>query len=47
LTHAPRTLDEVVLAVAPAADLDVTLVLRAARQVQEQLESAAAHDRAA
>jgi HD-like signal output (HDOD) protein len=47
LTHAPQSLDAVVLAVAPAADLDVTLVLRAARQVQDQLDSATAHHRAA
>jgi HD-like signal output (HDOD) protein len=47
LFTAPQTLDDVVLSVAPAADLDVTLVLRAVRRVQEQLDSAAAHDRAA
>jgi HD-like signal output (HDOD) protein len=47
LMSAPDTLDTVALAMAEAADLDVTLVLRAARQVQEQLESALAHERAA
>jgi hypothetical protein len=46
LFNEPHRVDEVVLAVAPAAGLDVTLVLRAVRQVQEQLDSAAAHDRA-
>jgi len=33
--------------VAPAADLDVTLVLRAARQVQQQLDEALTHERCA
>jgi len=47
LSHAPDALDEVVLAIAPAADLDVTLVLRAVRQVQQQLEEAVAHERCA
>ena len=47
LFNAPQTLDDVVLAVAPAADLDVTLVLRAVRQVQQQLEEALAHERCA
>jgi HD-like signal output (HDOD) protein len=41
----PATLDEVVHAVAPQAHLDVTLVLRAMRQTQDQLESAAANHR--
>ena len=40
LMAAPETLDEVALAVAPQADLDPTLVLRAARQTQEQLAAA-------
>jgi hypothetical protein len=30
---------------APLADLDATLALRAARQIQEQLDEAAAHGR--
>jgi HD-like signal output (HDOD) protein len=46
LMTAPQTLDEVVMALAPAADLEVTLVLRAARQTLEQLENAAAQTRA-
>ena len=47
LMTAPDTLDTVAWALAPLADLDVTLVLRASRQVQEQMESAAAHARSA
>ncbi len=39
---APATLEDVVLAVAPQADLDPVLVLRAVRQTQEQVESALA-----
>ncbi len=38
-------LDAAAQAVAPQADLDVTLVLRAARQIHEQLETAAANGR--
>jgi HD-like signal output (HDOD) protein len=38
-------LDAVVLALAPAADLDATLVLRAARQVQAQINENLAHGR--
>jgi len=45
LMRAPDTVDAVAPAVAAAAGLDPTLVLRASRQVQEQLESAAAHGR--
>ncbi len=45
MMQAPQTLDEVVQAVAPAADLDVTLVLRAARQLLEQQETSAAQGR--
>lgn len=45
LMQTPEALDEVAQAVAPAADLDLTLVLRAARQTQEQLENAAAQGR--
>jgi HD-like signal output (HDOD) protein len=41
----PEQLDEVAQAVAPRADLDPTLVLRGARQVQEQLADAAARGR--
>lgn len=40
LMRAPQTLDDVVRLVAPQADLDLTLVLRAARQAQEQIEAA-------
>ena len=41
LMTAPDTLDEVAAAVAPQAQLDETLVLRAARKVQVQLVAAA------
>ena len=41
LMAAPQTLDEVVAAIAPQADLEATLLLRAARQTQEQLHTAA------
>ena len=42
LMSAPQTLDEVAQALAPRADLDATLVLRAAHKVQDQLAEAAA-----
>jgi HD-like signal output (HDOD) protein len=45
LDCAPERLDEVVLAVAEQADLDATLVLRALRQVEEQLAAASANGR--
>lgn len=45
LMHEPDELDAAVVAIAPAADLDETLVLRAARQTHEQLEAAAAQGR--
>ncbi len=45
LETAPETLESVALAVAPQADLDPTLVLRALRQVREQQDQAAAHGR--
>jgi HD-like signal output (HDOD) protein len=38
----PATLDDVARAVAPQADLDVALVLRGTRRVQEQIEAAVA-----
>ena len=38
----PETLDEVALAVAPQAELDVQLVLRGTRRVQAQIEAAVA-----
>jgi HD-like signal output (HDOD) protein len=41
----PEALDEVALAVAPQADLEPTLVLRALRQIQQQQDNAAAHRR--
>ena len=46
LETAPETLDAVAQVIAPQADLDPTLVLRAMRQVQDQHEAAAAqgHD---
>lgn len=46
LSTAPDTLDDVAQIVAPQADLDPTLVLRALRQTQDQLEEAAANGRA-
>ena len=45
LMHEPDSLDAAVLAIAQAADLDETLVLRAARQTHDQLEQAAAQGR--
>ena len=45
LETAPDTLDEVALRVAPQADLDPVLVVRALRQVREQQDSAAGHGR--
>ncbi len=49
LAHAletePDLIDEVVQCVAPQADLDTTLVLRAVRQLQEQREQAVANGR--
>jgi HD-like signal output (HDOD) protein len=45
LLTAPEQLDEVATRLAPEADLDPTLVLRATRQIQEQLTAAAAHGR--
>jgi HD-like signal output (HDOD) protein len=41
----PASLDEVVPQVAPQADLDTTLVLRATRRLVDQLESADSHGR--
>ena len=46
LMHAPDTAEAVAQAVAPQAELDTTLVLRALRQMVEQLESAQDHARA-
>ena len=46
LMNASATVDEVVAQIAPPADLDVTLVLRAARQVEAQLAASASHGRA-
>ena len=37
LMQAPERLDEAVNAIAPMAELDLILVLRAVRQVQEQM----------
>ena len=45
LLEAPETLDEVVEAIAPQASLDVTLVLRAARTLAEEMAEALAHGR--
>jgi HD-like signal output (HDOD) protein len=41
----PDTLDEVVTRIAPLAEIDLTLALRAARRVLEQLQDAAARSR--
>jgi HD-like signal output (HDOD) protein len=46
LMTANPQVDEVVAAIAPPAGLDTTLVLRAARQVEDQLSAAASHGRA-
>jgi HD-like signal output (HDOD) protein len=43
--RAPEALDEVASQVAPQADLDIMLVLRAARRLAEELQSAEAHGR--
>jgi len=45
LETAPQTLEDVALAIAPQANLDVSLVLRALRQAQDQLNSAIANGR--
>jgi hypothetical protein len=45
LMTSPQTLDEVAARVAPGAELDVTLAVRGARQIEEQLAEALAHDR--
>lgn len=45
LLNTPDRLDEVAARLAPEADLDPALVLRAVRQIQEQLDAAAAHGR--
>jgi HD-like signal output (HDOD) protein len=45
LLNAPQTLDERAAEVAAEAELEPALVLRAARQVQEQLDAAAQHGR--
>ena len=41
----PDQLDECIQAVAPQADLDTTLALRAARRLQEQLAQASGQAR--
>ncbi len=46
LMSAPGTAEEVAQAVAPQADLESTLVMRALRQTLEQMESAQEHARA-
>ena len=45
LLEAPDTVDDVVAAIAPQAELDVTLAVRAARAVQAALAEALAHGR--
>ena len=47
LMHDPDSLDAVVAAVAPQANLDPTLALRGARRVQVQIEQAVEHERVA
>ncbi|MDE2370596.1 MAG: HDOD domain-containing protein [Burkholderiales bacterium] len=46
LMNDPDALDDTAQAVAPQADLDLVLMLRAARQTQEQIENALANGRA-
>ena len=45
LDGAPEALDDTAAVVAPQAHLDVTLVVRALRQVEEQLSEAQANGR--
>jgi len=45
LLEAPATLDEVVAEIAPQADLDETLVLRAARALADEMAEALVHGR--
>lgn len=45
MTAQPESLDEVIGQVAPQAELDTTLVLRAARRIEDQLNEAAEHGR--
>lgn len=45
MMSAPESVDEVAAQIAPQADLDTTLVLRAARRIEEQLEEASANGR--
>jgi HD-like signal output (HDOD) protein len=45
MMSAPSSVDDVVPQIAPQADLDITLVLRAARRLLEQLQAAAGHGR--
>ena len=43
----PPSIDEVVPQIAPQADLDTTLVLRATRKLVDELQAAQAHGRSA
>lgn len=45
LEHAPQSLEETAEIVAPQANLDITLAVRASRQVHEQLLQAQSHGR--
>lgn len=45
MMHEPGTVDAAAALVAPLAELDTTLLLRAARRIEEQLEAAAEHGR--
>jgi hypothetical protein len=45
LLTVPAAIDEVVPQIAPQADLDATLVLRAARRLADQRQDSAAHGR--
>jgi len=45
LTSVPQSIDEVVAQIAPQADLDATLMLRAARRLAEMLQADTSHRR--
>ncbi len=45
MMHEPGTVDAAAALVAPLAELDTTLLLRAARRIEDQLEAAAEHGR--
>lgn len=45
MTNRPAELDQIAASIAAQADLDTTLVLRAARRIEQQLEDASSHGR--